>query len=670
MIGEVLGNRYRIEERIGGGGMSVVFRAADLQLGREVAVKVMRSHLVADEDFVRRFWREAQNAAALSHPNLVQIYDVGRDKDHCYIVMELISGRTLKQLIQEEGPVPLPEAVRIAAQILEALGHAHRQKIIHRDVKPHNVLIARDGTVKVADFGIARATTTDTVTHTGSIMGSAHYFSPEQANGYPADEKSDLYSVGVVLYEMVTGRVPFQGESPITVAIKHIRDAVTPPSALNPEIPVELDAIIIKAMAKEPSERFADASEMRLALERFQEDLAAGRTHAASGDFPTQDLRALGSRKERRLGTTAKAVAEVEALKHDDDDDEEERPLTRAQKQRRAVWISSILVVLFGLFGAGAWAFFSYVNVPTIQMPNVIGMSIGQAQQVLSEQKLEVKVRKDGVFDDKIPANAVAQQDPPPDTPVKAGGRVVWLTLSKGPEQLEVPNVLGKTEDEARALLESDKFVVGKVTYKDSSEPEGRVIEQLPGPKTIQKSGATVDLVVSRGRLKVPAVVGLRLDDAQKLIQSVGLTVGKVETQYDLTKPKETVLSSDPAPGSAIASGTQVNLVVATDTPPTGTTPPGGGGTTPPGGGGTTPPGGGTTPPGKPTSFTKEVTVPAEAGTGAPVQIILVDETGEQVLATATLKAGDKVTVRGQFQGKAYLKVMVSGTERQRIDLP
>jgi beta-lactam-binding protein with PASTA domain len=572
-----------------------------------------------------------------------------------------VSGRTLKQLIQEEGPVPIAEAVRIAAQILEALGHAHRQKIIHRDVKPHNVLIARDGSVKVADFGIARATTTDTVTHTGSIMGSAHYFSPEQANGYPADEKSDLYSVGVVLYEMVTGRVPFQGESPITVAIKHIRDAVTPPSALNPEIPVELDEIIIKAMAKEPSERFADAAAMRQALERFQEDLAAGRTHAASGDFPTQDLRALGSRKDRRLGAAAKATAEVEAL--EEEEEEEDRPLTRAQRQRRAIWIAGTLVLLFGLFGAGAWAFFSYLNVPTIPMPNVIGMSIGQAQQLLSEQKLEVKVRKEGVFDDKIPANAVAQQDPPPNTPVKAGGRVVWLTLSKGPEQLEVPNVLGKTEDEARALLESDKFVVGKVSYKDSSEPEGRVIEQLPGPKTIQKSGATIDLVVSRGRLKVPAVVGLKLDEAQKLIQSAGLTVGKVETQYDLTKPKETVLSSDPAPGSAIASGTQVNLVVATDAPPTGTTPPGGGGTTPPGGGGTAPPD-------KPTSFTKEVTVPAEAGTGAPVQIILVDETGEQVLATATLKAGDKVTVRGQFQGKAYLKVMVSGSERQRIDLP
>jgi beta-lactam-binding protein with PASTA domain/predicted Ser/Thr protein kinase len=647
MIGQVLGNRYRIEERIGGGGMSVVFRATDLQLGRDVAVKVMRPHLANDEDFVRRFWREAQNAAALSHPNLVKIYDVGRDGENCFIVMELISGRTLKQLIQEQGPLPIDQAVKIAVQILDALGHAHQQKIIHRDVKPHNVLIARDGTVRVTDFGIARATTTDTVTHTGSILGSAHYFSPEQANGYPATEKSDLYSLGVVLYEMVTGRVPFQGESPITVAIKHIREVVTPASALNTEVPVELDQIISQALAKEPDERFQDAAEMRGALEQFLADHAAGRTHVAAGDFPTQLITPIGSRKDRRLAA-AQPKAPIAPMAGEE---EVERPLTRSQKRRRALLILLVLVLLGALLGGGAYAINSYLNVPTIDLPNVVGMPVGEAQSTLAKLKLESRVVS-YVFDDKIPVASVVRTDPPAGTPVKMGGRSIDLVISKGPEQKEVPQVQGLTEAEARAKLETEGFVIGKVEYKESNEPEGQVIDQVPGPKTIQKAGAQIDLVISKGRLKVPAIVGLKLEEAQRQLVAAGLTVGKVETKYDATKPKDAVLDSSPRPGETVAQGATVNLIVATDVNPN-----------PPDSGGTTA-----------TPFTKQVTVPKEAGTGAPIQIILVDQvndqTNEQMLLETTLKAGQTITVRGQFQGTAYIRVVVSGTERQRIPLP
>lgn len=650
MIGQVLGNRYRIEERIGGGGMSVVFRATDLQLGRDVAVKVMRNHLAADEDFVRRFWREAQNAAALSHPNLVKIYDVGRDGENCFIVMELITGRTLKQMIQEQGPLPIDQASKIAMQILDALGHAHEQKIIHRDVKPHNVLIARDGTVRVTDFGIARATTTDTVTHTGSILGSAHYFSPEQANGYPANEKSDLYSMGVVLYEMVTGRVPFQGESPITVAIKHIRESVTPASALNHEVPAELDQIIGQALAKEPEDRFADAAEMRGALEQFLTEHAAGRTHVVSGDFPTQMIATpIGSRKDRRQ-PTEKVKAPIAPMAGEEEE-EEERPLTRKQKRRRALIIVLVLVLLGALVGGGTYAAKTYLTVPTIDLPDVVGMPVGEAQATLDHQNLKSKVVS-YVFDDKIPVASVVRQDPPAGTPVKTGGRTIDLQISKGPEQKEVPDLTRITEDEARIKLYNEGFVIGKVTYKESNDPEGRVIDQVPGPKTIQKAGAQIDLVVSKGRLKVPTVIGLKLDEAQRQIVAAGLLVGKVEARYDATKPKDTVLEATPKPGETVAQGATVDLVVATDVNPNPST------------------GGGTTA----TPFSKQVTVPAEAGAGAPVQIILVDQangqTTELLLLEANLKQGETISAHGQFMGTAYIKVMVGGTERQRIALP
>ena len=260
LIGRLLGKRYEILEKIGGGGWALVYRAQDTFLHRPVAVKVLRSQYTADDDFVRRFKREAQAAASLSHPNVVSIYDVGQEDDVYYIVMEYIDGQTLKEKIDAEAPLPIPVSVKIALQILDALDHAHQAKIVHRDIKPHNILLTRSGRVKVTDFGIARAATTTTLTHTGSIIGSAHYFSPEQARGGFTGEKSDIYSVGVVLYEMVTARVPFEGDSPISVAIKHIQEDVPPPTQLNPAVPVELEEIILRAMEKDQNRRYQSLS--------------------------------------------------------------------------------------------------------------------------------------------------------------------------------------------------------------------------------------------------------------------------------------------------------------------------------------------------------------------------------------------------------------------------
>lgn len=641
MIGKVLANRYRIEERIGGGGMALVYRAVDLQLERDVAVKLLRGQFGSDEEFIRRFRREAQNAASLSHPNVVQIYDVGQDEESYFIVMELIEGRTLKALIQEQGPLPVEEASRIATEVLGALAHAHLHKIVHRDIKPHNILIARDGRVKVTDFGIARATTTDTVTNTGSIMGSAHYFSPEQANGQPTGDRSDIYSMGVVLYEMVTGVVPFQGESPITVALKHLRDRVVPAAQLNPEVPVELETIIQRALEKDPADRYPSANLMRQALLQFAEEHAAGETHIHSGDFPTMDLGSMKSRKLRRQIERVDAEEETE-----EETEEERRPVRPGKKKRRRslawLWVLLISLLFLGAVGAGVYALIDFLEVPEVKVPNVVGMSLRDAQEELRAAKLGWRFHTEQ-YSDEHPSNHVIETIPAPGTDVKQG-REIDLTMSRGPEQKPLLNVVGRQEDAARAALESDRFRIGEVQRKFSNEPEGTVIEMNPAPLTPLRVGSTVNLVVSLGPLKVPQIYGKPVDEARKAIIEAGLTVGNVEMVADETRPKDTVLASDPPQGYPVSPGQRVNLTVAQG------------------------------PIGPGTAFTKEVTVPGEAAHEVDFRVMLTDLVGgvpkETSLLREKLRGGSKVTVSGTFYGQAYLRIMVDGRETQRIELP
>ncbi len=626
MIGTILGNRYRIEERIGGGGMALVYRAFDLQLSRDVAVKVLRGQFGNDEEFVRRFRREAQNAASLSNPNVVQIYDVGEENDTYYIVMELIQGKTLKAMIQEQGPLPVNQASRIAMEILGAMAHAHSARIIHRDIKPHNILISKDGRVKVTDFGIARATTTDTVTHTGSIMGSAHYFSPEQANGQPTGEKSDIYSLGVVLYEMVTGKVPFQGESPITVALKHLRDRVVPPSELNAEVPVELDEIILQAMEKEPEDRYASANQMRQALERFLDLHAAGKTHINSGDFPTMDMRAV--KKSRKARTKAEREAEMEE-----------------KRERRStwIWVLAVALVVFGGIGAAAWGVMRFLDVPEVDVPEIENLYITQAQDELTAAKLQWKVQAEQYSD--LPQLYIISADPEPKTKVKQGA-TIYLIVSKGPEEFEVPDVKGQSLDEARVTLENARFTVAPdVKYVRSNEPEGEVIGMAPPAKAKLKKGGEVELTVSSGPLRVPDVVSKSLEDATRLLTAQGLKVGNVENRPDNRTQKGTVLGSNPVKGTPATPGQSVDLVVSL---------------------------GGDLGPG--TAFTKELTVPGETGKTSKFQVFLIDVISgvqnERPLTDETLPAGQKVTITGTFYGQtAYLLIKVDNVERLRIPL-
>ncbi|MFZ5824988.1 MAG: Stk1 family PASTA domain-containing Ser/Thr kinase [Bacillota bacterium] len=622
MIGKILGNRYRMEERIGGGGMALVYRAYDLQLGREVAVKVLRGQFGSDEEFVRRFRREAQNAASLSHPNVVQIYDVGEEHDVYYIVMELVQGKTLKALIQEQGPLPVVEATRIAIEILEALAHAHAERIVHRDIKPHNILIARDGRVKVTDFGIARATTTDTVTHTGSIMGSAHYFSPEQANGQPTGEKSDIYSLGVVLYEMVTGTVPFQGDSPITVALKHLRDRVVPPSELNSEVPVELDEIILEAMEKEAEDRYESAVAMRSALKRFLDLHLAGKTHMNAGDFPTMDLRAARTRK---IKTRAEREAEAEA---------------RRERRKTWIWVIVTALIVMGGIGTAAWGVMNFLEVPEVQVPPIEKKHISQAYQDLAAAKLNVKPVGERHSD--LELNYVISADPAPGTWVKQGA-TISVIVSKGPALEELPDVRGKQVHEARLILENARFVVGKTEPRTAPEPEGQVIDMTPAAKTPVKVGSTVDLVVSTGPLKVPVIVGKTQEEATRLLAQAGLGVGNVERRPD-RMPKDTVLSSSPTQGTPVARGQKVDLVVSLGSDLPGT------------------------------EFTKELKVPGEPNQTVKFQVILLDVIGgaasDRLLEDRELPGGQTVKITDKFYGEAILIVKVNGVERGRFPLP
>lgn len=538
MIGRIVGSRYRITARIGGGGMSLVYRADDLKTGRPVAVKVLNPQYGADEEFVRRFRREASAAASLQHPNIVAIYDVGQEDDVYYIVMELVEPpRTLKQLIVERAPLPVETVVGVSLQILAALEIAHNHRIVHRDIKPHNILITAEGQVKVADFGIARAVTTNTMTHTGSIIGSAHYFSPEMARGAPAGEVSDIYSLGIVIYEMLTGALPFQGDSPISVALKHVQEAVTPPTVLEPSIPLELEEIVMKALEKDPGDRYASAVEMGRDLRRFIEDFRNGRTRVASGDFPTQRIAGL----KRKTG---------------------------AQKKPRR-WIGWViaLVLLGGLAGGGVWGYNTlqgYLEVPEVVVPDVRGKPVELAQAELLAAGLPSSVVRQEPSA-TVPNNAVISQEP--NGKVKQG-RKVELVISKGVPSTTVPDVRQLTVELAGRQLE--QYNLKYVTHEDFNEeqPAGRIFKQEPRPGEQVYEGAVVDIWVSKGLISVPPLVGKTRQEAEQALQQANLTLGSL-TYHASDKPVDTVLESSPLPGTTLKPGAPVQLTLSGGPPRT-----------------------------------------------------------------------------------------------------
>ncbi len=555
LIGRVLNNRYEIEERLGGGGMAVVYRARDAFLGRPVSIKVLREQFASDADFLERFRREAQAVASLSHPNIVSLYDVGQDGDVHYLVMEYVEGRTLKDRIAHDGPLPARTAVEVARQVLDALEHAHQQQVVHRDIKSHNILLAKSGRVKVADFGIARATNGATLVHTGSIVGSAHYFSPEQARGRAVDERSDLYSAGVVLYEMLTGNVPFQGDSPISVALKHVQEEPPSPRDVNPAVPPDLEKVIKKALAKDPARRYQTVGEFRADLDAWlagrpvedgggweDETLVAGPDRAWNVDLPDSRVSTDGVAERRRAG------------RHN---------AGRPPAGGRLKLVALAVLAALALAGYGVYLFMSWFQVPVVKVPDVRGIDQVEAGKRLEAAGLRAAVLAQPHSDQ--PAGIVIGQKPAPGEEVKRG-REVGLTVSRGPEFVTVPDVTGQPRQTAQNLLNIDGFKIVENSGYHETVPRDYVINQNPSGNSSVKRGSTVFLTISKGPppppFGMPDLIGSTLEDALNTLQQLRLTPRQQARELS-GFPEGRVARQSPVPGATVREGDAVDLVVS-----------------------------------------------------------------------------------------------------------
>jgi serine/threonine protein kinase/beta-lactam-binding protein with PASTA domain len=562
--GQQLGGRYQLEARIGGGGMAIVYKAKDLILNRQVAVKVLRSQYGTDEDFVNRFRREAQAVASLSHPNVVGVYDVGQDGDTHYMVMEYVEGPTLKEVINRRGALPVEEAVRIAVQICDALDHAHQNQIIHRDIKPHNILIGKNGRVKVTDFGIARAVTSTTITHTNAVLGSVHYFSPEQARGGITVEKSDIYSLGIVLYEMVTGQLPFSGDSPISVALKHLQEPLPEPRQINPDIPQSVENVILKALVKDPLLRYASAKEMLLDLETC---LLPERLNEEKITFPTDK-----DNEETRVVPIITPEM-LEASRHRNGSRETHGE--EADEQNRRKWWMKTLgwVGAIGLFLVLAFFGFNFVlnvfpSVPEVAVPYVEGKPLPIAEQEIRDAKLVPKVVEQA--SDKVDKGLVISQDPAPPMRLKENA-VVTLYVSKGQQAIAMPNLINQSKATAEEQLRQKGFDVTNDTFiekEDDKVPPGHVIAQNPPPdEMVVPNETTVQVIVSKGKpyVKMPDVRGKTIEQAQIDLFQAGLQVGEITEQPTYTTDKKgIVLSTHPYdPNMQVQKGEAIPLTVS-----------------------------------------------------------------------------------------------------------
>ncbi len=488
MIQRVLSGRYELEEKIGSGGMAEVYKAHDRLLARPVAIKILHEAYRSDVEFIERFHREAKSAARLSHPNIVSIYDVGVAGNDHYIVMEYVQSSTLKKKIQDEGALDILDAIRIAKDIASGLTHAHANNIVHCDIKPHNILMTADGRAKITDFGIARAVTESTLTYGGSVIGSVHYFSPEQARGGAITPKSDVYSLGIVLYEMLTNKLPFTGENPVAIAMKHIEEEAIAPSRYRPQIPPMLEAIVGRAMSKSPEIR---PSSFELVQELS--NVEAALSVAVQGDpdatrvLPRTEI---PSRRTVRQGLGTQAP-------------QQEEPPAEPVAEPKPFYKSKIFMLMMALvlmmgFGVGIFAAFGKVlnTEETVTVPEVKGKQLALARQILEDNKLRVNIAE--TYDANVPAGLVVSQDPDVGKTVKSD-RLVTIYVSKGGESIDMPDLAGLTKSSAIERLQKLGLNLGSVYEKDSSSEPGTVLSHDPATGTKIIRGQAIDLVVSRG---------------------------------------------------------------------------------------------------------------------------------------------------------------------------
>jgi eukaryotic-like serine/threonine-protein kinase len=550
LIGKMLGNRYEIIEKIGGGGMAMVYKAKCHLLNRNVAVKILRNELIHDKDLVVKFKRESQAVASLSHPNIVNVYDVGEVEDSYYIVMEMVSGKTLKKVIQEKGAMHQEEIIYYTKQIARALQHAHENFVVHRDIKPQNILITEDHRAKVADFGIALSASTSTLTNTGNLMGSVHYFSPEQARGGYTDAKTDLYSLGIVMYEMATGKLPFEGESPVTVALKHLQQDIELPSQVNPSVSEGLEKIILKLTQKEQISRFQSASSLIDALNQLETDpdFVINEAYDDFDDNPTQvnmqakgnEVRTMAGKKSARKKNTSKT---------------------------KAILVGGILTALVAalLFTFGLFYLSSLFSTDeSLRVPELTGMTLEEAREEL--EALGLQHRVEFRFDNEVEANRVISQTPAagmnvrPDYPVQ-------LIISALESATEVPDVVYKLTDDARFALEDAGFIVGNMEYAFSDLPMGTVIRQDPRAGNALQEGEAVHLWISEGpevaMVIMPNTVGVELESARTTLTQLNLNIGELREEFSNEYVEGRVISQSVPAGREVAETTTIILTVS-----------------------------------------------------------------------------------------------------------
>mgnify|MGYP001690788920 CR=1 FL=1 len=557
MVERVLDGRYALEMLVGSGGMADVYRAKDQLLERTIAVKVLHQQYENDKEFIERFQREAKAAARITHPNIVNVYDVGVAEGRHYIVMEYVPGRTLKERIKEEGPVPAAEALHIARQIAGALAQAHASNLVHCDIKPHNILVMPDGNVKVADFGIARAVTESTMTYNDNIMGSVHYFSPEQARGTIITPKSDVYSLGVVLYEMLTGRIPFDGNTAVSIARKHLEEEPQPIHALVPNIPPVVEALVTRMMAKDPALR----PDSRLLTQDIMhtERMMRGDTSAMPA-FDPDATRVLSAVEAQKIGAIVEAEEETSA-------EMEEKSFFRTKIFKFGLG----LILLLGFFTGFFLSFGKFWSSVEITVPDVTGKQLTLARQILEDQHLRVTVAE--TFDASVPVGVVVSQTPEAGATVKEE-RTITIYVSKGGEEMEMPNLRGLKQSDAIDRLQQMGLRLGSAYETFSDEDSGTVISQDPRSGTRISKGQSVDITVSKGqkikKVSVPNVKGVPSDRAHTMIEGSGLKVGSVSEEAS-TQAAGTVVSQSPAAGAEADSGSAVSLVISSGGKSSGT---------------------------------------------------------------------------------------------------
>lgn len=591
MIGKRLGDRYELESRIGSGGMAVVYLAKDLVLDRNVAVKILNESLSNDDNFVDRFRREARAAARLSHPNVVGIYDVGQDDGTHYIVMEYIEGKTLKERIRDEGALPMADIVAIGEQIADALDHAHEKGIVHRDIKSHNIMIGARGRVKVADFGIARATSSQTITHTGSVMGSVHYFSPEQARGGYIGEKSDIYSLGVVLYEMATGELPFSGESPIAIALKHLQEEPEDPIHKRNSLPQSVDNVIRRAMAKDPLHRYATAGELQTALgtalhaERLNEPRWEPEDPDGEETMVIPAIRIDEDREKVSSPFSDRAPSDeesdhggVQTNKTEAADPSQPQHLSRlAHKERQEgtpwwkktgfIILTALLVLVLSTLSLNA--IWSLMSKDAIEVPDVTGMSIEQANASLKDHGLKSDVIEQAHDSE---AGTVFKQLPEPSKRVKKG-YTVKLYVSEGGDVISIPNMINSPEERAKQALYDLGIKPDDIEVKlldDENYTRGHVVKHEPKSGEQVTIGEKITLYVrpDEDLVEIPNVIGDYQSSAEDKLRALGFKVyreGENGAIYDrnVNVPYSIVFDSTPSPGTMHPKGEVVRLHVS-----------------------------------------------------------------------------------------------------------